>query len=464
MKRREFLQAAAAGIAALPVACGGGTKPSEPTSGAAQARSRDMLVKNPDHPQPSTLDRLPLEWHQGRARLLQERAGAKGADLLWLTDPRNIQYFTGLFSTSTERPMSAFIPVKELKVHFYYPGLDRDIIDTWWHDESEYYFDYKHAEGAFPNRGVVKIGPPVNITRWKLEAMKKRGYGNKTIAVDRPLTVTGLAEYKNILPSARFIEIADLCMDMRMVKTPEEIALTQRAMNYGALGHAFARDYLLQHGTDATDWEIQCATERYVGDLIMADVKRDGRPHTAVGCGAEVMVRAGVGTAYPHPNQFHHNKIKRGDAIQIIAIGLVGGYNGEQYRACHIEPVPDLGRRMWEVHTESCLIQARQSKAGRRCQDVALAVHEYQVKNGMAKYIYHRPAHGQGIEGHQPPYIALGDETVLVEGMMFSNEPGLYSPEDGFGYNHGDNVLVTKEKGIQMGSAPLTKEWCFIKL
>lgn len=116
------------------------------------------------------------------------------------------------------------------------------------------------------------------------------------------------------------------------------------------------------------------------------------------------------------------------------------------------------------MHTESCMIQARESKAGVRCQDVARAVHEYQVKNGMGKYIYHRPAHGQGIEGHQPPYIALGDDTVLVEGMMFSNEPGLYDPEHGFGYNHSDNVLVTKTKGVQMGSAPFTKQWCFLTL
>ena len=39
----------------------------------------------------------------------------------------------------------------------------------------------------------------------------------------------------------------------------------------------------------------------------MQDVKPDGRPHSAVGI--EVTshyVRAGVATAYPHPNQFFH--------------------------------------------------------------------------------------------------------------------------------------------------------------
>lgn len=37
---------------------------------------------------------------------------------------------------------------------------------------------------------------------------------------------------RQALPGARFLEMDDECMGMRMVKTAEEIALTQRAMNY----------------------------------------------------------------------------------------------------------------------------------------------------------------------------------------------------------------------------------------
>ncbi|MEE9170441.1 MAG: M24 family metallopeptidase, partial [bacterium] len=68
------------------------------------------------------------------------------------------------------------------------------------------------------------------------------------------------------------------------------------------------------------------------------------------------------------------------------------------------------------------------------------------------------------MEGHQAPYLSLGDETILEEGMMFSNEPGLYNPEGGWGYNHSNNVLVGKERGIVMNNTPLTKEWCWLKI
>jgi len=68
------------------------------------------------------------------------------------------------------------------------------------------------------------------------------------------------------------------------------------------------------------------------------------------------------------------------------------------------------------------------------------------------------------MEGHQPPWLALGDYTVLEEGMMFSVEPGLYDSERGFGYNPSDNLLVTKKKGILMSSVPYSREWMILKL
>jgi Xaa-Pro aminopeptidase len=249
-----------------------------------------------------------------------------------------------------------------------------------------------------------------------------------------------------------------------MIKTAEEIALTQRAMNAFSRIHAFARDLLLARGTDATDFAIGMAAMEYGVDLIMKDIRRDGRPHTAVGITVDLGVRSGPGTAYPHPNQFHHNRIRKGDALQVAGVVKIGGYGGELYRAYQIAPWDAYREKVWEVHTDCCRIQAEESAAGVTCSYVAKRVHDHQVKNGMARHVYHRPAHGEGSEGHQPPYIALGDHTMLEEGMTFSNEPGLYVPEQGFGYNHSDNVLVTKDRGVPMGSVPATKEWCFLTL
>ena len=120
---------------------------------------------------------------------------------------------------------------------------------------------------------------------------------------------------------------------------------------------------------------------------------------------------------------------------------------------------------MWEVMAEGSRMQIRMSSVGTRCQDIAKAVHAYQIKNGMQNYLYQRVAHGEGMEGHQEPYIALGDETVLEKNMTFSMEPGLFYPKGGYGYNPSDFVVVSEGTGYTMGRVPnLTKEWAILKL
>jgi len=430
----------------------------------SRGESAKLLIKNPDHPQPADFDRLPLSWYKATVKRLKERVGERGIKAVVLQNPWNIIYFTGLFHSSTERPFYAVIPVEEDALYWYHPGLDRDLVTSWWSTENEYYFDYLHAEGGHPEKGQVVTGKTVDLFEWLLNGLKKRGFGDKVIGIDTELPPSRLQKAKNILPQARFEDISEICLRMRMVKTPEEIALIQRAMNYFSKIHAFARDYILERGTDATDFEVAEAAQQYGVNLIMKDIKRDGRPHSAVGITVSISCRAGVATAYPHPNQFFHKKIERGDALQVAGVVRIGGYGGELYRYFQIAPWDKHREKLWEVVTECVHIQERESKAGTTCAEVAAKIHRYQVKMGVSKYIYHRPAHGQGMEGHQAPWLALGDQTVLEEGMTFSVEPGLYDPENGFGYNPSDCLLVTRKKGVLMSSVPYTKEWMFLKL
>jgi Xaa-Pro aminopeptidase len=69
------------------------------------------------------------------------------------------------------------------------------------------------------------------------------------------------------------------------------------------------------------------------------------------------------------------------------------------------------------------------------------------------------------MEGHQPPYLALGDHTMLEPGMCFSVEPGLFDPETGFGVNFSDNFVVEpKGPSSQMSRLPWSEDWCLVKI
>lgn len=443
---------------------GMGAKSKSLLSSPQRKGSESLLIQDPDHPEEATFDRLPLSWYKKTIKSLKEKVSEMGVEAIVLQNRWNLVYFTGLFHSTTERPFYVLLPVKEDAIYWYHPGLDRDLVATWWNTENEYYFDYLHAEGGFPEKGKVVQGKTVDLFEWLLEGMKKRGYGGKTVGVDTEFPPSIMKKIQKILPQAKFADISSICLKMRMVKTKEEIALTQRAMNYFSKIHAFARDYLLEKGTDATDFEIGHAAVEYGTNLILKDIKRDGKPHSAVGISVRIGCRSGVATAYPHPNQFFHKRIEKGDALQISGGVRIGGNGGELYRYFQIAPWDSHREKLWQVVTDCVRIQEEESKAGVTCSDVAYKIHQYQVKNGVAKYIYHRPAHGEGMEGHQAPWLALGDYTVLEEGMTFSVEPGLYDAERGFGYNPSDNLLVAEKKGILMSSVPYSKEWMFLKL
>ena len=435
------------------------------------ANSELLLDEDIDHLEaaPIGYDRLPLEWHQTRSGKLKERlANSRAVDAILLSTDQNIVYFTGCFRGSGERPTWSLLRTSEENtVYWYSPGIDRDLIESWWSTENEYYFGYPHAEGGFPNRGEVVQGPTADLFEWMLEGLRSRGLGGSTVAIDWTLSESQMGSIKKVIPGTHFVNIQDECLRMQQIKTPEELSLLQRAYGYFDQVHAFARDYILERGTDLTDFELGQTLQEFGIELLMNDVITDGRPHSAVGI--EVTsnyVRSGIASAYPHPNQFFHQKLERGQTMYVNCDIKLGGMGGECYRNYLIRPWTNEQEHMWDVVAETIQIQEEESKTGAVCSDIAAKIHQHQVDAGMADFIYHRPAHGQGqfFVGHQPPFISLGDYSVLEENMTFSMEPGLYDAARGIGINPSDQLRVTSERGIRFSSVPFSKEWSLLEL
>jgi len=65
-------------------------------------------------------------------------------------------------------------------------------------------------------------------------------------------------------------------------------------------------------------------------------------------------------------------------------------------------------------------------------------------KAGLMHLVKHHSGHGLGLEGHEPPWLDIGNDEPLKAGMVVSCEPGIY--ETGFaGFRHSDTVLITED-------------------
>jgi Xaa-Pro dipeptidase len=63
----------------------------------------------------------------------------------------------------------------------------------------------------------------------------------------------------------------------------------------------------------------------------------------------------------------------------------------------------------------------------------------------FGQYFVHRLGHGVGIDMHEPPFLFPGDNTILEEGMCFTIEPSLRTPEVAVRVE--DIFLVTRDAG-----------------
>ena len=71
----------------------------------------------------------------------------------------------------------------------------------------------------------------------------------------------------------------------------------------------------------------------------------------------------------------------------------------------------------------------------------------------LIKYYFHSIGHSLGLDVHDPNIASLG----LKEGMVITIEPGLYIPEESIGIRIEDNILITKDKAINL-SVDIIKE------
>jgi Xaa-Pro aminopeptidase len=438
-------------------------------TGTSEALLRGAAPGEEGPPAPADYDRLPLTWNKQTIRRFKGQLADRGIEAFLVRNPLNTVYLTGYWHTTTERPEATFMNADDDDPWFLYPRLDRDLVTSWWFGAGSMYFDFKHADGAFPHEGRVQQGSTVDLFEFLLEGVKTHGIQGTRIGLDGELYPSELAKAERILPGIRFVDVSDVLTGMRQVKTPEELALWRRAYVYFDRAHAFARDYILTHGTDITDYEVAVATELWINDQLYSDLDlAGGRVHYGVGSGVRIAVRAGPVTAVPHPNQPYYNRIGRNMALQVAGIARVGGYGHENYRPFII--ADQAGRfdshmqKLWRVSRDCCDMQRDLSIEGVTCSSVAYRIHKFQVAQGVERFVYHRPAHGAGPEGHQSPWLALGDYTMMKKNMCFSEEPGLYDPGRGCGFNWSDTVVVGERSGYRMSRVPYDEAWCWIRL
>lgn len=255
----------------------------------------------------------------------------------------------------------------------------------------------------------------------------------KNVAVDE-LDLNG---YKRMNEIFTHVSVDDQIMNFRQIKSPEEVRMLKLSAYYS--------DYMVTTGKKmlkpgVTELGILNRMITETVDKMIVDM---GEVIYVPGGPAGSLVPSGINTSTPHalPSA---RKVEKGDNMILSTGTNVWGYRTECERTFFVGEPNKILVDAFEVMRKAQLLGIELMKPGAICEEVEKEVARFITDEGYGDCIKHRTGHGKGLEEHEPPYVAAGDQTVMKPGMVFSSEPGIYI-EGIAGFRHSDNVIITED-------------------
>jgi Xaa-Pro aminopeptidase len=374
----------------------------------------------------------PVE-HKARCDALLGEAQAAGLAGVVLFDPSYVLYYAGFAFVPTERPI-AFVLGSDGTRTLVVPRLEAEHAESKSTlDRVEHYLEYPgdpRAEDvftkAFADAGLTgRIGADQDGYPWIL------GYRGPTLSE---------------LSGATVVRVVEQVERQMAIKSEAEVALIRESVRWGNLAHRLLQRYTR---AGATETEV---SQRASDEATFAMLDAIGEIYSAqsfFSTGAHAGYRGQIGRNAAIPHALAGNLVfQPGDVLVTGASAPVWGYLSELERTMFVgEPTREQERLFTRmVELQDTAFDA--IRPGARCSDVDRAVRAAFDKHDLWPHWRHHTGHAIGLRYHEGPFLDSGDDTEIRPGMVFTVEPGLYSPELG-GYRHSDTVLVSGD-GIEI--------------
>lgn len=240
--------------------------------------------------------------------------------------------------------------------------------------------------------------------------------------------------------------IRDAIEDQMAIKSPAEIQLLRESAKWGNLAHTLLQRYTL---VGCTETQVSDRAGHEATRAMLGAIGPIYRAQSQWFSGAVAGYRGQIGRAASIPHALANNiTFQAGDVLVTGATAPVWGYHSELERTMFLGPPNDQQKRMFDHMLALQEVAFEALGPGKPCDKVDQAVRAYYQAHDLMPLWRHHTGHAIGLRYHEGPFLDSHDATVMQPGMVFTVEPGLYSPELG-GFRHSDTVLVTDD-GIEM--------------
>jgi Xaa-Pro aminopeptidase len=361
-----------------------------------------------------------------RERLLEHVRGA-GLNGYVLFGADYIQYFTGFWFLSNERPV----------VYAESVGGESAVFVP------EFEVERTHAEADFARVESYPEYPgtehPMSIFARVLADLGIRG----AIGADND-GYPGILGYEgpalSDVTGASVAPLGDRIESMMARKSAAEIELIRESGRWCSHAHRLLQEYSRPGATEA-EASLRAGHETTLA--LLEALGETGGMSSQSGAAAGYRGQIGLRSSWAHAVA-HNIEFQPGDVLVTETSAPIWGYNAELERAMIIGPPTDEMRRLFDHTVASQHVAFDAIRPGATCADVDGAVMRYFEQNDLLPYWRQHTGHGIGLRNHEAPFLDVGDTTTLEPGMVFTIEPGLYDPAVG-GFRHSDTVVVTED-------------------
>jgi Xaa-Pro aminopeptidase len=242
-----------------------------------------------------------------------------------------------------------------------------------------------------------------------IDGLKDRGIATGRVGIEERVRFSVFDGLRSHAPTLEFASADPVVAGCRMIKSPAEIALMQRANDITIAAYRAA---------------LATLHEGMTQQELSANI---GAAYRAVGVQGFAMAIFGKYTAFPHgsvqPQQLHE-----GDLVLIDDGCSVEGYQSDITRTTIFGQPTRRQREVWNLERKAQDAALAAAKPGATCESVDDAARKVITGAGFGPGykvpgLPHRTGHGIGLDGHEWTYLVRGNKTRLEPGMCFSNEP-----------------------------------------
>ncbi len=389
--------------------------------------------------------KLPFSNQEYKSRLnkIRETMSKKKMDMVILTSMHNIAYYTGFIYCSFGRPYGCVISEKKIVTI----SANIDASQPWRRSNCEnvIYTDWK--KDNFLKAIVSIIGkdePPKNIG----------------IEKDH-LTLEMMSKVKSIFNFSTFIDVSRDLMNLRMIKSKEEIEIIKNGARIADLG---AEEIVKHIKPGETELEIAIQgrdkMEREIAKTYPDAEYMD----------TWVWFQSGVNTDGAH-NPKTNRKLKIGDILSLNTFPMISGYYTALERTLFVETIDDASLKAWEANVKVHKRGLELIKPGVKCSEICEELNDLFAELGYIQYRTFGYGHSFGMLSHfygREAGLELREdiETVLEKNMVISMEPMIMIPEGkpgAGGYREHDILVINENSSENITKFPFGPEKNIIK-